>query len=49
MFRVQRSKASQSARIAHKRTLGCNALVGPHQLGSYCALEETTNGGCRVK
>jgi magnesium chelatase family protein len=40
--RVVRARKTQQARFAHKRTITCNARMGPRELKSYCALEEST-------
>ncbi len=40
--RVVAARTRQQARFAHKRTVTCNARMGPRELKSYCALDETT-------
>jgi magnesium chelatase family protein len=40
--RVVKARTIQQARFAHKRTITCNARMGPRELKSYCALEEST-------
>jgi magnesium chelatase family protein len=40
--RVVKARKIQQARFAHKRKITCNARMGPRELKSYCALEEST-------
>jgi magnesium chelatase family protein len=40
--RVVKARQIQQARFAHKRSVTCNARMGPRELKSYCALEEST-------
>ena len=36
------ARKRQQERFAHKRTITCNARMGPRELKSYCALDEAT-------
>ena len=40
--RVVKARRIQQARFAHKRTITCNARMGPRELKAYCALDEPT-------
>jgi magnesium chelatase family protein len=40
--RVVDARKRQQERFAHKRTITCNARMGPRELKSYCALDEAT-------
>src|ERR1039458_9367579 len=40
--RVMAARQSQQARFAHKRTITCNARMGPRELKTFCPLEDTT-------
>ena len=40
--RVVAARKRQQERFAHKRTITCNARMGPRELKSYCALDEAT-------
>jgi magnesium chelatase family protein len=40
--RVVKARQMQQARFAHKRSVTCNARMGPRELKSFCALEEST-------
>src|ERR1035438_6946977 len=38
--RVVAARQKQQERFAHKRTITCNARMGPRELKSYCALDK---------
>jgi magnesium chelatase family protein len=40
--RVVAARKRQQERFAHKRTITCNARMGPRELKSYCPLDEAT-------
>jgi magnesium chelatase family protein len=40
--RVIAARKKQQERFAHKRTITCNARMGPRELKSFCALDEPT-------
>jgi magnesium chelatase family protein len=40
--RVVEARKRQQERFAHKRTITCNARMGPRELKSFCALNEST-------
>jgi magnesium chelatase family protein len=40
--RVIAARQRQQARFTHKRTITCNARMGPRELKSFCALDEST-------
>jgi hypothetical protein len=40
--RVVAARQRQQARFARKPAITCNARMGPRELKSYCALDETT-------
>ena len=40
--RVVAARERQQTRFANKRKITCNARMGPRELKSYCALDETT-------
>ena len=40
--RVIAARKRQQERFAHKRTITCNARMGPKELKSFCALDEST-------
>ena len=40
--RVVTARKIQQERFAHKRTITCNARMGPRELKNYCPLEEST-------
>jgi magnesium chelatase family protein len=40
--RVVDARKRQQERFAHKRTITCNARMGPRELKSYCPLDEAT-------
>jgi magnesium chelatase family protein len=40
--RVITARQRQQERFAHKRTITCNARMGPRELKSYCALDKPT-------
>jgi magnesium chelatase family protein len=40
--RVIKARIIQQARFAHKRTITCNARMGPRELKNYCALDKPT-------
>jgi magnesium chelatase family protein len=40
--RVVAARQKQQERFAHKRTITCNARMGPRELKSYCALDQST-------
>ncbi|HXR08567.1 MAG TPA: ATP-binding protein [Candidatus Acidoferrum sp.] len=40
--RVVAARQRQQARFANKKSVTCNARMGPRELKSYCALEEAT-------
>jgi len=39
---VVAARQRQQARFANKKSVTCNARMGPRELKSYCALEEAT-------
>ena len=41
--RVVKARIIQQARFANKRTITCNARMGPKELKTYCALDEATS------
>jgi magnesium chelatase family protein len=40
--RVVAARKHQQERFAHKRTITCNARMGPRELKSYCQMDEAT-------
>ena len=40
--RVIAARTRQQERFAHKRSITCNARMGPRELKSFCALDEST-------
>jgi magnesium chelatase family protein len=40
--RVMKARKAQQERFAHKRTITCNARMGPRELKTYCQLDDAT-------